>query len=357
VRFDVNGVSSLDTWTSAAAANANSAVVTGLQYFGGDTWLADSMMISSGAPVEFSDTEWSEAYAGGTNQAAQHMNLTGASTSGANQSAIVSALRGIKTILDADAQSQSPKYADCRTWLGSSASGAMQIYLTGDDGHSYNIGHATFWWGDTQKTSAEDIGAFTGLRNADNTPIQGLPSVGFSTTVNDKGAFFNEKSAQGRPWEVGTRKYPGNKLRAQAATLVHELSHTLSRFQAGSAGFQPDMGNTQLIRANDELVDKKCRKAIEDLDNWFWIETPWLPPGALNAGYSATLTARGGHAPYTWSITQGALPQGLTLNGTTGVISGTLTASGTATFTVQVTDSTAAPNTRTASEQYSIKVQ
>jgi hypothetical protein len=55
--------------------------------------------------------------------------------------------------------------------------------------------------------------------------------------------------------------------------------------------------------------------------------------------YSQTLAAIGGVAPYTWSITSGKLPAGLTLGSATGVISGTPTTGGTAKFTVTVRDS------------------
>ena len=64
-----------------------------------------------------------------------------------------------------------------------------------------------------------------------------------------------------------------------------------------------------------------------------------LPGGALNISYSATLAAGGGSTPYTWSIVSGSLPNGLSLNSGTGVISGTPTATGIFNFTVQVTDS------------------
>lgn len=70
------------------------------------------------------------------------------------------------------------------------------------------------------------------------------------------------------------------------------------------------------------------------------ITTTSLPGGSLNTPYSAALAATGGTTPYTWSLASGSLPVGLTLNGSTGVISGTPTAAGTATFTVQVVDST-----------------
>lgn len=66
-----------------------------------------------------------------------------------------------------------------------------------------------------------------------------------------------------------------------------------------------------------------------------------LPPGTVGGAYSTTLAATGGTPPYTWSIVtgSGALPGGLTLNATTGSITGTPAASGTFTFTVQVVDS------------------
>jgi hypothetical protein len=53
--------------------------------------------------------------------------------------------------------------------------------------------------------------------------------------------------------------------------------------------------------------------------------------------YNTTLVAIGGTTPYTWTVSDGALPDGLNLS-TDGVISGTPTGAGTSTFTVQVAD-------------------
>ncbi len=69
------------------------------------------------------------------------------------------------------------------------------------------------------------------------------------------------------------------------------------------------------------------------------VSTATLPNGTVGVPYSATLTATGGTAPYTWAITSGALPAGLSLNTATGSITGTPTVAGVSTFTVQVTDS------------------
>ncbi len=61
--------------------------------------------------------------------------------------------------------------------------------------------------------------------------------------------------------------------------------------------------------------------------------------GTQNVPYSATLGAAGGIPPYTWSTSSGALPDGLSLDTNSGVISGNPTTPGISTFTVQVTDS------------------
>ncbi|MEI6664775.1 MAG: Ig domain-containing protein [Chloroflexota bacterium] len=66
--------------------------------------------------------------------------------------------------------------------------------------------------------------------------------------------------------------------------------------------------------------------------------TTTLAAGMVGVAYSQTLVGSGGVTPYTWSITTGTLPAGLTLTGTTGVIAGTPTTAGTSSFAVQVTD-------------------
>ncbi|MBJ6749134.1 S8 family serine peptidase [Geomonas anaerohicana] len=62
-----------------------------------------------------------------------------------------------------------------------------------------------------------------------------------------------------------------------------------------------------------------------------------LPGGLLLIPYSHRIAVRG-VAPFTWSVTAGTLPQGLSLDPVTGELSGTPTASGTFTFTVRVSD-------------------
>ncbi len=73
---------------------------------------------------------------------------------------------------------------------------------------------------------------------------------------------------------------------------------------------------------------------------------PSLPNATAGVAYSQTLQAVGGTAPYTWSIVQGALPAPLSLNPSTGAITGVPAAAGTSTFTIQVTDSHAVTSSK-----------
>lgn len=68
------------------------------------------------------------------------------------------------------------------------------------------------------------------------------------------------------------------------------------------------------------------------------VTTASLPSDIKGTAYSATLAAGGGQTPYTWSITSGILPSGLSLNSSTGEIAGTPTVVGASTLIVQVTD-------------------
>lgn len=65
------------------------------------------------------------------------------------------------------------------------------------------------------------------------------------------------------------------------------------------------------------------------------------PRGFVGRAYSHVVPTAGGVEPYTFSITAGALPTGLTLNAATGTIEGVPTATGRYTFTIEVEDSAA----------------
>ncbi|NDV14111.1 autotransporter domain-containing protein [Crenobacter caeni] len=71
-----------------------------------------------------------------------------------------------------------------------------------------------------------------------------------------------------------------------------------------------------------------------------------LSRGTVGTAYSATFSASAGAAPYSYSITTGSLPGGLSLDPATGEISGTPTGDGTSNFTVTVTDTYNATGSR-----------
>jgi hypothetical protein len=73
--------------------------------------------------------------------------------------------------------------------------------------------------------------------------------------------------------------------------------------------------------------------------------TSAVPAGTVGVSYSGTLTTAGCTSPLTWSVASGSLPSGLSLNPSTGVISGTPTTAGTSSFTVRAVDK--ASNTAT----------
>jgi hypothetical protein len=67
--------------------------------------------------------------------------------------------------------------------------------------------------------------------------------------------------------------------------------------------------------------------------------------GQVGRSYVSSLAAAGGTAPYTYSISAGSLPPGLTLDPSTGALSGTPLTAGTFNYTARVADSTGASAT------------
>ncbi len=106
---------------------------------------------------------------------------------------------------------------------------------------------------------------------------------------------------------------------------------------------QPDSGRT--LRA--VVTDSGTPPQVESRDIFFEVKPPSvritttaLTDGSLGAFYSREVMAEGGFTPYSFRITAGVLPAGLSLpnNRRTGVISGIPTEQGTFNFTIEVTD-------------------
>ncbi|WP_157892252.1 MULTISPECIES: DUF7927 domain-containing protein [Frankia] len=107
---------------------------------------------------------------------------------------------------------------------------------------------------------------------------------------------------------------------------------------AGTASF-----TVRVVDAFGQAVTKSVSLVIVPRPN---LAFPAPPAGQVGVAYSNTLVVTGGTAPFTWSVSAGSLPPGLTLNSSTGVLSGTPTTAGSTPFTVQVSDAFGATDTQ-----------
>jgi hypothetical protein len=86
------------------------------------------------------------------------------------------------------------------------------------------------------------------------------------------------------------------------------------------------------------------------------ITTSSLPEGSVAGSYSQALATSGYQGILTYSITGGSLPPGLSLNSSTGVISGTATTAGSYTFEISVSDNNGILGIFTEDPSYTITV-
>jgi hypothetical protein len=133
--------------------------------------------------------------------------------------------------------------------------------------------------------------------------------------------------------EVATGSLPpGLTLSSSGANIT--LSGTPST--AGTYAFS--------IRAVDQFYSKPAESFVIKVNPPPRITTPALASSVSGVAYTDTVRAVGGVAPYSFSVVQGSLPSGLTLNASTGAITGTTPATGSV-FRIRVTDSSTPPVT------------
>ncbi len=106
------------------------------------------------------------------------------------------------------------------------------------------------------------------------------------------------------------------------------------------AGIPVDTGSATFTAQVTDAASHKAEKlmTIVTLPPPLELMTSALPNGQQGAQFNYQLTATGGKPPYIWAVAAGALPTGLSLNPTSGVISGAAAAAGSFNFTIEVKD-------------------
>ena len=133
---------------------------------------------------------------------------------------------------------------------------------------------------------------------------------------------------------------PGLSLNAASGAI------TGTPTSAGSSTFTVEVGSGTL-----SSLPSTFTITINSLEPLTITSALQLPQAEISVGYSQSLSAIGGTGAYSWAVTGGSLPSGLTL-AAGGAISGTPSAIQTASFTATVTDSSG----KTASATFSLAV-
>jgi uncharacterized repeat protein (TIGR03803 family) len=173
----------------------------------------------------------------------------------------------------------------------------------------------------------------------DSVTLKWSVSNAFSKSAQVCAANVTPSTAKAGDWKgVQTGSY-------SASTQLYSGSATLTPTSPGTYTYALTCGGTESGFATVIVGDASALQ----------FTTTELAAGVKEKSYSQKVGVTGGITPYTYSVTSGALPAGLSLNASTGTISGTPTAAGVADFTVTVTDSNPVQKV-TASESLSVNV-
>ena len=147
----------------------------------------------------------------------------------------------------------------------------------------------------------------------------------YRDTTGSTQAMVATQSAGGS-WRASELTLPGN-----ANTTAGHQSVNLNSVVCPSAGYCVTAGSyTDTTGSAQALVVSSVAS--------LGVGTSSLPSGADGSAYSARLSSTGGAGDGTWWLSSGSLPAGLSLNASTGVISGVPRAVGRSRFTVSVSD-------------------
>jgi len=136
-------------------------------------------------------------------------------------------------------------------------------------------------------------------------------------------------------WQVGSSATLGTYT-SFSGTIMAQASITANSGAALNGRALARIGATTL--ANNAIATPAAPGAGPSV-------TCAFPSGQVGVAYSSALVATGGTPPYSYSISAGSLPAGLTLNPSTGAVTGTPTTVGSSNYTAMVIDAASASAT------------
>jgi hypothetical protein len=123
-----------------------------------------------------------------------------------------------------------------------------------------------------------------------------------------------------------------------ALNVLGQSTFTSNISTTTQSGFNAIWGNSAYDSTNQRLfvTDTNNNRVLQF--NFITITTASLANGTVSSAYSATVNTVSSQGTVSFSLFSGSLPAGLSLNSSTGVISGTPSAAGTSSFTIEADD-------------------
>ena len=166
------------------------------------------------------------------------------------------------------------------------------------------------------------------------------PSSQTYTLANTGTAPMNWTASKAQSWL--TLSAAGGTLAAGAtATVTASINSGANSLAAGSYSDNIIFTNTTNGTGDATRLVSLTVNAAEAPT----ISTDSLPAGTVDTAYNQTLAATGGTTPYSWSVSAGTLPVGLSLSAM-GILDGTPTAAGTSSLTIRVAGANGASSTK-----------